>query len=392
MTARRVIRSGTDFPLLLTTAVLAVTGLIVMYSASFVVALVEHDDPYYFLTRQAMWAVLGAILLVAAARTDYRWLRALAFPALLIAITFLIAVLIVGIEVNGSRRWIGVGAYTIQPSEFAKLAIVIYLAAWLEGKGRNIRSIEHGLIPFVLVVGFVGFLIMQEPSLGTTLIVILIASTMFWSAGASLKQMALLGSAGLVVVALLASSATYRSDRLFSFFNAELEPEGRGFQTVQSLIAIGNGGPTGLGLGASRSKFFYIPESHTDGVFAILAEEAGLIAASTVILLFLLFMIRGFRIGRRAPDEFGRLLAVGVTTWITVQALLNIGGIMRVVPLTGVPLPFLSYGGNALAAELLAVGILISVSRQTRTVTTSKTNLGVRNEDPPRPRVPGGAQ
>jgi len=354
----------TDYPLLLLTAVLAIVGIIVMYSASFVVALVNHDDPHYFLTRQAMWAVLGTILMVTAIRTDYRRWRTAAVPFLLVCIAALVAVLVVGVEVNGAKRWLGVGPYTIQPSEFAKLGVVVYLAAWLESKGPTIRSLEHGMLPFIFVIGVVGFLIMLQPNLGTTLVIVVIAGTMFWSAGASSRQIVGLGAVALMGVGLLATTATYRSDRLFAFFHPEGDPEGRGFQTLQSLIAIGNGGVTGLGLGASRSKFFYIPESHTDGVFAILAEEAGLLAAAAVIMLFMLFMARGFRVSRRSPDEFGRLVAVGITTWITAQALLNIGGIMRVIPLTGVPLPFLSYGGNALAAELLAVGLLISISRQ----------------------------
>lgn len=361
----RSVTGRMDIPLLMITVILSVTGLIIMYSASFVVALVYYDDPQHFLVRQVMWAALGGILMVAAIRTDYRRLRPLAVPILLLAVLALIAVLLIGTEVNGARRWLAAGPYTIQPSEFAKLAVIIYFAAWFGSKGQHLKSFEHGLVPFIVVVGSVGFLIMQQPNLGTTLVILLIAGTMFWSAGASVRQSLTLGTIGLAAVALLATTATYRSDRLFAFLHPQQDPQGQGFQTLQSLIAIGNGGVTGLGLGASRSKFFYIPESHTDGVFVILAEEAGFVAAAAVILLFVLFLLRGFRVSRRAPDEFGRLLAVGITTWITVQALLNIGGIMRVVPLTGVPLPFLSYGGNALAAELLAVGILISISRQT---------------------------
>jgi cell division protein FtsW len=186
---------------------------------------------------------------------------------------------------------------------------------------------------------------------------------MFWVAGASAVQMGALFGAGAVTMTLFATMAGYRADRLTSFFNAELDPLGHGFQTLQSLIAMGNGGVTGLGLGASRSKFFYIPESHTDGVFAIIGEEAGLVAAASVLLLFMLFMLRGYRVSGRAPDQFGQLLATGITTWVTLQALLNIGGITRVVPLTGVPLPFLSYGGSALAAVLLALGVLLNISR-----------------------------
>lgn len=360
---REIVAGRADFPLLLVAIVLAVTGMIIMYSASFVVALVYYDDPHHFLVRQCMWAAIGGVLMVAAIKTDYRRLRPFAIPILLLALAALVAVLVVGTEVNGARRWLAVGPYTIQPSEFTKLAMIVYFAAWFESKGQHLKSFEHGLIPFIVIVGSISFLIMQQPNLGTTFVILIIAGTMFWSAGASARQSFTLGAFSLSGVALLATTATYRSDRLEAFFHPEQDPQGLGFQTLQSLIAIGNGGLSGLGLGASRSKFFYIPESHTDGVFAILAEEAGFIAAAAVIVLFVVFMLRGFRVSRRAPDEFGRLLAVGITTWITSQAFLNIGGIMRVVPLTGVPLPFLSYGGNALATELLAVGILINVSR-----------------------------
>jgi cell division protein FtsW len=182
-------------------------------------------------------------------------------------------------------------------------------------------------------------------------------------AGASLLQMIALGTTGFACIFALATVAGYRMDRLTAYLHAETDPLGNGFQTLQALIALGNGGITGLGLGASRGKFFYVPESHTDGVFAILGEELGIVATTAVLALFMILMFRGYQIARRAPDQFGMLIATGVTTWITAQALINIGGITRVIPLTGVPLPFLSYGGNALASVLLGIGVLISVSR-----------------------------
>lgn len=345
------------------TVVLTITGFVVVYSASFVTGLVEFGDPYYFVIRQVVWAGIGAGLLVVAARTDYRRLRTLAVPIMAATIFLLVAVLAIGIQGGGARRWIGVGELTIQPAEFAKLAVIIYLAAWLASKGDTVRSFEHGLLPFVFIIGSVSVLIMLQPNLGTTLIILIITVTMFWVAGASFAQMAALGLTGFASLAFLATAAGYRADRLSAFFSAEADPQGNGFQTLQSLIAIGNGGIHGLGLGASRAKFFYIPESHTDGVFAIVGEELGLLATLPIIVLYMVLMVRGFQVARRARDEFGQLVATGITTWVTVQALLNIGGITRTVPLTGVPLPFLSYGSNALAAILLAMGVLISISR-----------------------------
>lgn len=266
------------------------------------------------------------------------------------------AVLVVGVDCGGAKGWLGVGDFTIQPAEFAKMTVIIYLPGWLAGRGDSLRSFEGGLIPFVVIIGSIGVLIILQPNLGTTLIILLITVTMFWVAGASVLQMLTLFVTGF------ATMAGYRAGRLSSFFSAESDPLGNGFQTLKSLIALGNGGITGLGLGASRSKFFCIPDSHTDGVFAILGEEMGVVATSAVLLLYVVLMVRGYQIARRSRDEFGMLLATGITTWIAVQALLNIGGIIRIIPLTGVPLPFLSYGGSALAAEILAVGIVVSVS------------------------------
>ena len=352
-----------DYALLLIVAVLTITGLITVYSASFVIGLAWSGDPNYFILRQAMWAGLGLVLMVVAMQSDYRVLRSMAVPIMAFTILMLLAVLVIGAEGGGARRWLGSGPYTIQPAEFAKLAVIIYLAAWLAAKGNSIRSLEEGLIPFVLIIGSVAVLIVLEPNLGTTLIILLITVTMFYVAGATLLQMTALGVTGLISMAILATAAGYRLDRLYSYFDAEGDPLGRGFQTLQSLIALGNGGITGLGLGTSRGKFFYIPESHTDGVFAVLGEEAGLIATSMVVLLFVTLMLRGYHIARRAPDDFGTLVATGITTWIAVQAMLNIGGITRTIPLTGVPLPFLSYGGSALASVMLAMGVLLSITR-----------------------------
>jgi len=345
------------------TVILVLTGFVAVYSASFVIALARFGDPNYYIVRHVVWAVGGAILLLAAMRTDYRVLRQLAVPLMLGTIALLIAVLVAGQEAGGARRWIGVGELSLQPAEFAKLTVIIYMAAWLSSKGDDIRSMEHGLVPFLIIIGTVSLLIMLQPNMGTTLIILAITLTMFWTAGASIVQMLALTAIGVGAMSTLAMVEGYRLNRLTAFLDAESDPLSAGFQTLQSLIAMGNGGITGLGLGASRSKFFYIPESHTDGVFAIIGEEAGLVATLAILFVFVLFMVRGYQLSNRARDDFGSLLAVGITTWIAVQALLNIGGITRVIPLTGVPLPFLSFGSNSLAAVMMAVGVLLSVSR-----------------------------
>lgn len=344
---------------------LTITGLVAVYSASFVIGLAQFSNSDHFIIRQAMWAVLGGALLVVAMRFDYHVLRRLAVPIMALTLMLLTFTLIVGTEAGGAQRWLTFGSFSLQPAEFTKLSVIIYLAAWLNSRGDNLRSFEHGLLPFIVIISAIGLLLMLQPDLGTTGIILAITVTMFWAAGATFLQMsALLLSGGIAVVAL-ALIEGYRLDRFSAFVSAESDPLGSGFQTLQSLIALGNGGPTGLGLGASRGKFFYVPESHTDGIFAILGEELGLVATSAVVILFVTLMLKGYQIARRAPDQFGFLLATGITTWIVVQAFVNIGGITRVIPLTGVPLPFLSYGGSALAAVLLAAGVLASISRFT---------------------------
>ncbi len=356
-------RGRPDYVVIVLASVLVMTGLVAVYSASFVVALAEFGDAHYYILRQGMWAAIGTVALVAAARTDYRIYQRLAVPIMALTILALVAVLVVGVTGGGARRWLGVGPLTVQPAEFAKLTVVIYLAAWLAGKGQSVRTFWYGLLPFVAIISSLAVLIMLEPDLGTTLIILVITVTMFWVAGAAFMQMVGLGAAGIVAVGFLATIEGYRLQRLQAFVDAEGDPLGNGFQTLQALIATGTGGWSGLGRGASRGKFFYIPGSHTDGIFAIIGEEMGLVAALTIVLVFSLLMVRGYQVAGRARDNVGLLVATGITTWIMAQAMLNIGGITRVIPLTGVPLPFLSYGGSALAAAMLGTGILISISR-----------------------------
>ncbi len=344
---------------------LAITGLVAVYSSSFVIGLAQFSDSNHFIVRQAMWALLGGVLMLATMRLDYHLLRRLAAPIMLITLVLLLLTLVAGTEAGGAQRWLTFGGFSLQPAEFTKLAVIIYLAAWLNSRGDSLRSFEHGLAPFIVIISGIGLLLMLQPDLGTTGIIMVITITMFWAAGATFLQMsALLLSGGIAMVSLILIEG-YRFERFTAFLSAESDPLGNGFQTLQALIALGNGGTTGLGLGASRGKFFYVPESHTDGIFAILGEELGLVATAAVVLLFVTLMLKGYQIARRAPDQFGFLMATGIATWIAVQAFVNIGGITRIIPLTGVPLPFLSYGGSALAATLLAVGVLASISRRT---------------------------
>lgn len=356
-----------DYLIALVVAVLTVAGLVIVYSASFAIGLHDFGDVNYFIVRQSIGASIGAVAMLVLARIDYHRLARWSPLILLLALIGLAAVLVPGIGVNsnGAHRWIRLGPLPpVQPSEFAKLAMVIYIAAWLAAKGAQVRQFSLGVMPFVLMVGLVGGLIMLEPDMGTFLVIVLTTSTMFFVAGSSLSHVITLAASGFACCTLLIFVEYYRFQRfVVSFLNPESDPDGRGFQILQLLIALGSGGLRGLGLGESRQKFFYVPGAHTDGIFAIAGEELGFIGAVVLLSLFAVLVFRGLRTAVKAPDDFGYLLAVGITCWIAYQSVINIGGITRTLPLTGIPLPFLSYGNSALIATLAAVGVLLSISR-----------------------------
>lgn len=363
----RPARHAPDYPLLTAVAMLLIIGLVAVYSSSFALGFAQFGDANYFVKRQAVWAVLGIVGMLVAMQLDYRILLRLSPLLMLAALIGLAAVLVpgLGLTQNGAQRWVQIGPLPpVQPSEFAKLAVAIYMAAWLAAKGDAVRSLSLGVMPFVGMVGVVGALIMLEPDLGTAIIIAIITGTLFFVAGARLWHVVALGASGLVTASVLIVTGGYRMDRIFSFTSAEADPEGVGFHTLQLLVAFGSGGISGLGLGVSRQKFFFVPGSHTDGVLAIVGEELGLIGVSVVIALFAMLLWRGLLIARRAADPFGSLLATGIVAWIGFQALINAGGVTRLLPLTGIPLPFLSAGGSSLAVTLVAVGVLLSISRR----------------------------
>ena len=363
--ARSARRHGPDYVLLTAVLMLCVIGLVAVYSSSYALGFANYDDSDYFIKRQAVWALLGLAGLVAAMSINYRILMRLSPLLMLVALLGLGAALIpsLSVDTTGPSRWIGVGSFTAQPSEFAKLAVLVYLAAWLAAKGSTVRDFALGVVPFVGMVGLVTALVLLEPDLGTATLIALITGTLFFVSGARIVHLvALIASAAVFTVALVIVGG-YGATRILSFTSAESDPEGFGFQTLQMLQALGSGGVTGLGLGVSRQKFFYLPASHTDGVVAIIGEELGYIGVVVVLLLFALLLWRGLRIMQRAADPFGSLLAAGVLSWLAFQLLLNVGGVTRSIPLTGIPLPLISYGGSSLAMTLTAIGVLLSVSR-----------------------------
>lgn len=334
-------------------------GILMVYDSSVAIAIREFNNPLYFIREQGKWLLFGAVILLFFSRLDYRRLYALAFPLLMATILLLIAVFLPGVGVSalGAKRWIDVGIFVLQPAEFAKLALVIYLAAWF------CRPEKERLGAFLLLVSMVVGLVVAEPDLGTAIILVSIAVVLYFFSGAPAVHFAFLVPIIVVVVFILAIAAPYRFNRLTTFLNPEHDPLGAGYQIRQSLLAIGSGGWFGMGVGKSRQKYEYLPEANTDSIFAIIGEETGFFGASLVALSYLFITWRGYRIAKRVSSSFGRYLALGIGSWIGIQAVINISAMVALMPLTGVPLPFISYGGSSLVVMLAAMGILLNISR-----------------------------
>jgi cell division protein FtsW len=348
---------------------LLILGLGAMLSASSVISIrqtssvTETGDHLFYMKRQIIWVGLGLFSLVGFAKVPYQWYRRFAGPIFFVAIAGLVATLLVGDVRGGARRWIELGPLTVQTSEFAKIATLIMLSAVLARKERLLRSFPHFIVPIVVILGVVTGLLLLQPDFGTALLIGASAFAVIVASSAPLGFVVGLGGVGAVLAVAGAFAMDYRRDRITGFLDPFADPLGTGHQAVQSLVALGTGGWFGVGLGASRARWSFLPNAHTDFIFAIIGEETGFVGASLVILLFAVFAIVGVRIALTAPDTFGRLLAVGIVAWLTFQALVNIGGVVAVLPITGVPLPFVSSGGNAMIVSLGAVGILINISR-----------------------------
>ena len=357
-----------DWWLLAILLTLVMFGLVMVYSSSFGLAIAEGGTTYQYLARQSIYAGIGLLGMVVAMRIDYHVLRRWAFPAIAFSVLLLAALILVpglGTEVYGAKRWIYVGPISIQPSEIAKLALVIYLASWLSGKGTRIRSFSYGMVQFAVVMGLLIGLVMLEPDLGTSVLLATVGLAMFFVAGANLFQFASSLFVGATLFLALALSAPYRRERLLVFLDPESDLRNLGWQLFQARLALGSGGLFGLGLGASRQKFTWLPAPHNDAIFAIVGEELGLAGCFFLLMLFCALGLRGYRIARQAPDAFGALIAVGITTWLIFQAMFNIGGVVTAIPFTGIPMPFISYGGSSMVVAMVGVGVLLNISRQT---------------------------
>jgi cell division protein FtsW len=361
---------GPDFLLLGATVALLVIGTLMVYSSSFVVAHNEFNDDLYFLTRQIAWVGIGGAGMLLAARIDYRRWRSFSLVFLLLVVGLLLLVLLPGLGTSsyGSVRWIRLGPFLqVQPSELAKLAIALYLSDWLARRGNLVRHFGNGMLPFVIIVTIVATLVELQPDLGTTSVIVGTAACVFFVAGANLMHVGMLGSLGLLGgIAMISRMSGYRQDRIAAFLDPWSDIQGSGWHTAQTLIALGSGGLTGVGLGGSHQKYYWIPNAHTDAIYAILGEELGFIGTICVLLLFAVVAWRGFATAWRAPDTFGRLLGTGLTSMLTLQAAVNIAVVTNSIPFTGVTLPFLSFGGNSTVVCMFAVGVLLNISRQRR--------------------------
>ena len=364
---RQTDRHSPDYLLFCITSLLTIIGLVAITSTATLDS--NLNTLSGFGRRHAMMLGIGFMFLLILQAVDYRQLARWS-PIAVGLVLLLLSLLFVpnlGIEVNGARSWLSLPFLpTIQPSEFAKLASIIYLAAWLTAKGNTIRSIETGIIPFMLIVGIILGLIIPQPDIGTAFILASIIGCMFFTANTTkIIHIFLLAVSGTIVAGLLILSAPYRWQRILAFISSDSDPQGIGYHTIQLANAFGSGGLIGQGLGLSRQKFYYLPAAKTDGIIAVIGEETGFVGSMIVVLLLAALLWRGWLLVKNAPDMFGSLMATGICCWIAIQSGINIAGATNLIPLTGVPLPLISYGGSSLISILAAIGILMSISRYT---------------------------
>jgi cell division protein FtsW len=378
--------------LVLVTLGLVAFGLVMVYSASSARALLSSDAPSYYLKRQAVYALMGLVALVVFSRIDFHRLRHATNGLLAVTFFLLVAVLAIGTAVNGARRWLPLGFIDFQPSELAKLVLALWTAGLLARRPAP-KTLGELAKPIGIVVGLACALILVEPDLGTAIAIAIMVSAILVVSGTRLRLLASAGGIGIALVLAAIWLEPYRRERIFSFLDPWHDPQGAGFQAVQSMIALGSGGVFGVGLGESVQKIYYLPEASTDMIFAIVGEELGLVGAAAVIAAFAVFAYAGFNIALRCRDPFGKRLAAGITALICGQAAVNVSAVMGLAPLTGIPLPFVSYGGSSLVVGLAAVGILLNIAsnhavvRETEVPDRGRRNRRTRSAGTRRRRV-----
>ncbi|MFA6304686.1 MAG: putative lipid II flippase FtsW [Patescibacteria group bacterium] len=361
-----------DFILIGSLGLIIVFGLMLLSSASSVDAYQKFGDSYYYFKHQLTNGLLpGLLFFYLASQFDYKKYRKIASFALLASLFLLVIVLIPGIgQTYGkeAQSWLKIGPLSFQPTEIVKLAFLIYLAAWLEKKGEHaIKDFKMGFMPFIFLLGIISLLVMAQPDFGTLVVIIAISAIVYFVAGGALKHLGGLVVGCLILVMLAVQIAPYRLSRITTFLNPSADLQGVGYHINQAKIAVGSGGLFGLGIGKSRQKFNYLPEVYGDSIFAVIAEEMGFIFCTILLLLYVTVIVRGLKISRASPDDFGKYLSLGIASWIAFQAFINISTMIGLSPLTGLPLPFISYGGTALVILMIASGILVNISKQTRT-------------------------
>ena len=354
-----------DRTVLIVTYALALIGLIIMFSASGVMAETRYGDSTFFLKRQSLWLLSGLVALHWVAQRDYTMWRTLAPYGLALTVVLLVLVLIpfLGTQVNGARRWFRLAGFSIQPGEIAKLAVVLYLASFLVRKEQDLAMFTRGVLAPMAVVGLFAGLLLLEPDMGTAVVLTLLLFGLLFLGGARLPHLLVLALVLLVAAYLLIMQSDYRRRRLLNFLDPWKDSADTGFQLTQSFVALGNGGWFGVGLGEGRQKLFFLPEAHTDFVLALVGEELGFLGTGLLIALFAILIVKGFKIAGQAPDAFGRHLACGITLLVGIQVLINMSVVSGLLPTKGLTLPFVSYGGSSLIVSLVAMGILLSISR-----------------------------
>jgi cell division protein FtsW len=379
-----------DWWLLAVLLALVMFGTVMIYSASMPAAADGGSSAFGQLAQQCLFAGVGLVGLLLAMRIDYHRYAPFAFPAMLAVLALLAAIVVVpglGTSVYGAKRWIMVGPLSIQPSELAKPILILYMATWLVSKRERVRSFTYGVAQFAVIIGLLVGLVMLQPDLGTSALLTTVGVAMFFVAGAEIVQFGSSVLVGATVLLTLALSASYRRERLLVFLNPDADVRNLGWQLYQARLAMGSGGLLGLGLGASRSKFTWLPAAHNDAIFAVVGEELGLAGCAAVLLLFGVLGYRGYRAALRAPDALGALLAVGITTWLIFQAAYNIGGITLAIPFTGIPLPFISSGGTSLVVGMTSVGVLLNITRQTVSAAELEPRVATDDAEPIRQRA-----
>ena len=353
-----------DYTFLIIVLMLLCYGLIMVFSASSALAHYRYDDAYYFIKRQFAWALIGLVIMFAVSRISYKTIYKYALHIMAISIVLLIAVPLVGMEVNGAKRWLGFGSFSFQPSEVAKFAIIVFLARSLTVNTQALKTFSKGFLPYIIIIGLLAILVFIEPHLSAAIVIALVGFIVLWSAGAKISHFIAIGIPAVAVAVIAMMSAEYRMERVMTFFDPFKDMSGDGYQIVQSLYAIGSGGFWGMGLGQSRQKFLYLPEPQNDFIFSVICEELGFIGALLVVALFTMLIWRGVKVAVHAPDKFSKLIVIGIIGLIAVQVIINIAVVTSSIPATGMPLPFFSYGGTSLVFILAEMGVVLSVSRE----------------------------